>query len=164
MPVKPTYPGVYIEEIPSGVRSIIGVSTSVAAFVDRFEHTPVVVLACIQRWRRPHISEGGSVYPTCQNLLLAARALGYGGVLSMWHAYVEDELRTVLGIPDDVVIQVLTQCRPELIERTYECIKGAPRAIVHLYNSTSVLQRRVVFGRRWRPELRGRNLLAADDG
>jgi 2-isopropylmalate synthase len=49
-------------------------------------------------------------------------------------------------IPDDVTIQVLTQCRPELIERTYECIKGAPKAIVHFYNSTSVLQRRVVFG------------------
>ena len=48
---------------------------------DRFEQTPVVVLACIERWRRPHISEGGSVYPACQNLLLAARALGYGGVL-----------------------------------------------------------------------------------
>ena len=38
------------------------------------------------------------------------------------------------------------QCRPELIERTYECLRGAPRAIVHFYNSTSVLQRRVVFG------------------
>ena len=49
-------------------------------------------------------------------------------------------------IPDDVIIQVLVQCRPELIERTYECIKGAPRAIVHFYNSTSELQRRVVFG------------------
>jgi 2-isopropylmalate synthase len=49
-------------------------------------------------------------------------------------------------IPDDVVIQVLTQCRQELIERTYECIEGAPRAIVHFYNSTSELQRRVVFG------------------
>ena len=49
-------------------------------------------------------------------------------------------------IPDDVTIQVLVQCRPELIERTYECIKGAPRAIVHFYNSTSELQRRVVFG------------------
>jgi 2-isopropylmalate synthase len=49
-------------------------------------------------------------------------------------------------IPDDVTIQVLTQCRPELIERTYECLKGARRAIVHFYNSTSVLQRRVVFG------------------
>jgi 2-isopropylmalate synthase len=49
-------------------------------------------------------------------------------------------------IPDDVHIQVLTQCRPDLIERTYESIVGAPRAIVHFYNSTSVLQRRVVFG------------------
>jgi 2-isopropylmalate synthase len=48
-------------------------------------------------------------------------------------------------IPDDVTIQVLTQCRRELIERTYECLKGARRAIVHFYNSTSVLQRRVVF-------------------
>jgi 2-isopropylmalate synthase len=49
-------------------------------------------------------------------------------------------------VPDDVTIQVLTQCRPELIERTYESIKGAHRAIVHFYNSTSILQRRVVFG------------------
>ncbi len=48
-------------------------------------------------------------------------------------------------IPDDVWIQVLTQCRPELIERTYECLQGAPRAIVHFYNSTSIVQRRVVF-------------------
>ena len=49
-------------------------------------------------------------------------------------------------IPDDVWIQVLVQSRPELIERTYEAIAGAPRAIVHFYNSTSILQRRVVFG------------------
>lgn len=49
-------------------------------------------------------------------------------------------------IPDDVAIQVLTQARAELIERTFESIRGAPRAIVHLYNSTSTLQRRVVFG------------------
>lgn len=48
-------------------------------------------------------------------------------------------------IPDDVHIQVLTQSREHLIERTYEALEGAPRAIVHLYNSTSVLQRRVVF-------------------
>jgi 2-isopropylmalate synthase len=48
-------------------------------------------------------------------------------------------------IPDDVTIQVLTQCRRDLIERTYECLRGARRAIVHFYNSTSVLQRRVVF-------------------
>ncbi|HET7902290.1 MAG TPA: 2-isopropylmalate synthase [Candidatus Nanopelagicales bacterium] len=49
-------------------------------------------------------------------------------------------------IPDDVVIQVLTQSREHLIERTYESIAGAKQAIVHLYNSTSTLQRRVVFG------------------
>jgi 2-isopropylmalate synthase len=49
-------------------------------------------------------------------------------------------------IPDDVTIQVLVQSRPELIERTYECIAGASRAIVHFYNSTNPLQRRVVFG------------------
>ncbi len=54
---------------------------------------------------------------------------------------VEDEL-----IPDDVTIQVLTQARDHLIERTFESIDGAPKAIVHLYNSTSTLQRRVVFG------------------
>jgi len=49
-------------------------------------------------------------------------------------------------IPDDVTIQVLTQARDHLIERTYDAIRGAKQAIVHLYNSTSVLQRRVVFG------------------
>ncbi|MBO0595151.1 2-isopropylmalate synthase [Nesterenkonia sp. E16_7] len=48
-------------------------------------------------------------------------------------------------IPEDVYIQVLTQAREALIERTFEAIAGAPRAIVHLYNSTSVLQREVVF-------------------
>jgi len=49
-------------------------------------------------------------------------------------------------IPEDVVIQVLTQARETLIDRTFESIKGAKQAIVHLYNSTSTLQRRVVFG------------------
>ena len=59
-----------------------------------------------------------------------------------------DFVRTLVEedlIPDDVTIAVLTQARPELIERTYEAIDGARRAIVHLYNSTSVTQRRVVF-------------------
>ena len=54
---------------------------------------------------------------------------------------IEDDL-----IPDDVTIQVLTQCRQDLIERTYESLRGASQGIVHFYNSTSVLQRRVVFG------------------
>jgi len=49
-------------------------------------------------------------------------------------------------IPDDVTIQVLTQARPELIERTYESVRGADKVVMHLYNSTSTLQRRVVFG------------------
>ena len=49
-------------------------------------------------------------------------------------------------IPDDVIIQVLTQAREPLIRRTYESIRGSKQAIVHLYNSTSTLQRRVVFG------------------
>jgi len=49
-------------------------------------------------------------------------------------------------VPDDVTIQVLTQAREELINRTYESIEGCNQAIVHLYNSTSTLQRRVVFG------------------
>jgi len=53
---------------------------------------------------------------------------------------IEDDL-----IPDDVTIQVLTQCRDDLITRTFESIAGAKKAIVHLYNSTSTTQRRVVF-------------------
>jgi 2-isopropylmalate synthase len=56
-------------------------------------------------------------------------------------ALVEDDL-----IPGDVTIAVLTQARPELIERTFEALAGARRSIVHLYNSTSITQRRVVFG------------------
>ena len=49
-------------------------------------------------------------------------------------------------IPDDVTIQVLTQCRDHLVHRTFDAIRGSKQAIVHFYNSTSVLQRRVVFG------------------
>ncbi|MGH3624771.1 MAG: 2-isopropylmalate synthase, partial [Sciscionella sp.] len=49
------------------------------------------------------------------------------------------------AIPDDVRIQVLSQCRPELLERTFASLRGVSKAIVHIYNSTSILQRRVVF-------------------
>jgi len=49
-------------------------------------------------------------------------------------------------IPEDVTVQVLTQAREELIERTFESLQGCPRAIMHLYNSTSTAQRTVVFG------------------
>lgn len=60
---------------------------------------------------------------------------------------IEDDL-----IPDDVEIQVLTQARPHLIEKTFKALEGAKKAIVHLYNSTSTLQRRVVF-KMSRPEI-----------
>ncbi|MCB0927983.1 MAG: 2-isopropylmalate synthase [Mycobacterium sp.] len=59
-----------------------------------------------------------------------------------------DFVRSIItdgAIPDDVTIQVLVQCRPDLIKRTYEACAGAPKVIVHFYNSTSILQRRVVF-------------------
>jgi nitroreductase len=73
-------------------------------FVDELVDAPVVVLPCLVRYRSPNPIEGGSIYPACQNLLLAARALGYGGVLTEWHALVEDRLRPLLGIPDGVFI------------------------------------------------------------
>jgi nitroreductase len=77
---------------------------SMQRYVDRFEQTPVVVLVCLQRYRKPSPYEGASVYPACQNLLLAARALGYGGALTMWHLGVEAELRDLLGIPDTAAL------------------------------------------------------------
>ena len=72
--------------------------------VDHFEQIPVVVLACLVRYRDANPYEGGSVYPACQNLLLAARALGYGGVMTGWHHTVDAELRALLGVPDGVAI------------------------------------------------------------
>ncbi|MEO6125139.1 MAG: nitroreductase family protein [Ilumatobacteraceae bacterium] len=96
-----------------GYRSGSGVDTSspkarMAAtmqhYVDHIEAVPVVVLVCLRRYRPPSPQEGASVYPACQNLLLAARALGYGGALTMWHTAVEAELRSLLSIPDDVAI------------------------------------------------------------
>ena len=72
-------------------------------FVDHFEQTPVVVLVCMVG-RRGVLTDGGSVYPACQNLLLAARSLGYGGVMTMWHYAVDADLRRILAIPDEVRI------------------------------------------------------------
>jgi nitroreductase len=83
-------------------------------YVDRFEEVPVVVLACLVRYRDPNPFEGASVYPACQNLLLAARALGYGAALTMWHLAVDAELHEVLGIPADVALSAcITIGRPE---------------------------------------------------
>ena len=83
------------------------------AYVDGFEHVAVLILPCFVRYRAPASSEGASVYPACQNLLLAARALGWGGVLTGFHGPVEAELRTLLGVPDEVVISAtITLGRP----------------------------------------------------
>ncbi len=59
-----------------------------------------------------------------------------------------DFLRALIDgnrIPNDVTVQVLTQCRDHIIRKTFEAVKGAPRAIIHFYNSTSVAQREQVF-------------------
>lgn len=83
-------------------------------FVDEFDRVPVLVLPCLVRYRDPNPLEGASVYPACQNLLLAARALGYGGVMTAWHAAVEPQLRELLAIPDGVfVAATITIGRPE---------------------------------------------------
>lgn len=73
-------------------------------FVDHIDTVPVIVLVGLERYRPPDPTEGASVYPACQNLLLAARALGYGGALTMWHAPAEAELRDALGIPDTIAL------------------------------------------------------------
>ena len=70
---------------------------------ENFEAVPVVVLAC-SVGQSDQASWGSSIYPACQNLLLAARVLGYGGALTGFHRYVDAELRTLLGIPDSVFI------------------------------------------------------------
>lgn len=79
-------------------------AASMQAYVDNFESAPVLVLPTLVRYREAHTYEGASVYPACQNLLLAARALGYGGVMTIWNVAVERELHELLGIPDDVQI------------------------------------------------------------
>jgi nitroreductase len=73
-------------------------------FVDNFERIPVVVLGCVIAYRGPDLFLGGSIYPACQNLLLAARSRGLGGVMTIWHEPVAHELRPLLDIPADVEI------------------------------------------------------------
>ena len=73
-------------------------------YVDHFSEVPVLVFPCLVRYREPAPMEGASVYPACQNLLLAARALGYGGAFTGMHYNVESELRELLRIPDGVFV------------------------------------------------------------
>ena len=88
-------------------------AASMEHYVANFERAPVVVLPLLWRYRAPSPSEGASVYPACQNLLLAARALGYGGVLTVFNQLVDAELHDLLGIPDDVLVAAtITLGRP----------------------------------------------------
>jgi nitroreductase len=82
-------------------------------FVDHFERIPVVVLPCYVRYRELVHQEGASIFPACQNLFLAARALGYGACFSGWHLLVERELRDLLEIPEGVELSLcITIGRP----------------------------------------------------
>jgi nitroreductase len=74
-------------------------------FVDNFERIPVLILACVGGVG-PGAYLGGApaIFPACQNLLLAARAYGYGGVLTTWHRRIEPQLRELLEIPADALI------------------------------------------------------------
>ena len=92
------------------------VSAAMDAFVDQIAMAPVIVLAVAKPGRRCHwiVTDGSSIYPALQNLLLAARALGYGGVLSMWHQPVADELNEILSIPPDYsILATVPLGRPE---------------------------------------------------
>jgi len=84
-------------------------------YVDTYESVPVLVLACYQRYRQvDSLTDGASVYPACQNLLLAARALGFGGVMTSWQFAADAELRVLLHIPDEVqIMATITLGRPQ---------------------------------------------------
>ncbi len=73
-------------------------------YVDDIDEAPVLILPCLVRYRAPDPMEGASVYPAVQNLLLAARALGYGGVITGFHRAAEADLKSLLGIPEEVFI------------------------------------------------------------
>jgi nitroreductase len=83
-------------------------------YVEHLDTVPVLILPCLVRHREPNPVDGASIYPACQNLLLAARALGYGGVMTSWNLRVDAELRALLEIPDEVfVAAAITLGRPQ---------------------------------------------------
>ena len=79
-------------------------AASMDHYVDNFERVPVLILPCLIRYRAPGSFEGSSIYPACQNILLAARAVGLGGVFTGFHFTVEQALRELIGIPDDALV------------------------------------------------------------
>jgi nitroreductase len=79
-------------------------AASMQHFVDHIQDAPVIVLVCVHLRHGGHLAEGGSLFPACQNLLLAARALGYGGVMTTFHQPVEAQLAEIVGLPAGVSI------------------------------------------------------------
>ena len=77
---------------------------TMAHYVDHFESCPALVLPCLVRYREPTTFEGASIYPAVQNLLLAARGMGYGGVLTGFHGAVYEELVELLSVPENTII------------------------------------------------------------
>ena len=84
------------------------------SYVENFDSVPCLILPCLVRYRDPSPMEGASIYPAVQNLMLAARALGYGGVITGFHGPVDQELKSLLAIPSDVFIAcTVTLGKPE---------------------------------------------------
>jgi nitroreductase len=82
-------------------------------YIENLDRVPAVILPCVTVRGEATFVDGASVFPASQNLLLAARALGYGGVMTTWHLWAEAELRALLEIPDDVhVAATITLGRP----------------------------------------------------
>lgn len=77
---------------------------SMDTYIANLPTVPSLIFPCLIRHRAPTSTEGASVYPAMQNLLLAARARGYGGVVTMWHIAVERELTELLEIPEGVFV------------------------------------------------------------
>ena len=114
-------------------------ASTMEQFVEQLDRVPALILPCLVRYRDPTPTEGASVYPACQNLLLAARALGYGGVFTAWNLMVDAELRALLGIPEGTFVAgTITLGRPvgrhgpvrrrPMRELVYEDQWGAPPA------------------------------------
>jgi nitroreductase len=79
-------------------------AATMAEYVENLPTVPVLIFPCLVHYRESMLFDGASVYPACQNLLLAARSRGYGGVMTGWHYVVDAELRQLLEVPDDVSI------------------------------------------------------------
>ncbi|HEU5417521.1 MAG TPA: 2-isopropylmalate synthase, partial [Streptosporangiaceae bacterium] len=120
-------------------------------------HWPSVTMTAAPRWLSTDLRDGNQALIDPMNT--ARKQAMFDLLVKMGYKEIEvgfpaasqtdfDFVREIIeddAIPEDVTIQVLTQARSELIERTFEAVQGARKVIVHLYNSTSILQRRVVF-------------------